>query len=68
MTEDKKPEQNGPPSKPNQNHRGNDSVRGGPDGGRNRFSRFGPRRDRERDGRVSNKVCTHTLINVSRQS
>lgn len=48
MTEDKKPEMNGPPGKPNQNH---GPRRGGPDGGGRRFGRGGgPRREpRDRD-------------------
>lgn len=51
MSEDKKPEQNGPPSKPNQNQNQNhrpENPRGGHEGGRGgRFTRFGPRRDRD---------------------
>lgn len=43
MTEDKKPEANGPPSNMNVNHRNEN-----PRGGRHRFSRFGPHRDQER--------------------
>lgn len=55
MSEDiKKPEQNGPPIKPNQNHRVNENIRGGHEGGRGRFTRFGPRRDRDHNTRPQN--------------